>query len=133
MSEKFKNMTLGKSGKGYGGPQEPELVREYSEETQKYIDDEIARIMEERYAHVLAVLTQHKDVLEYIAKRLLEKETMEGKEFEDIIKAESHCEELTAEAGKKSESEKKAEPEKKAGSEKKTKAEKKTRLTKAKK
>src|SRR5574344_348726 len=44
MSEKFKNMTLGKSGKGYGGPQEPELVREYSEETQKYIDAEIARI-----------------------------------------------------------------------------------------
>jgi cell division protease FtsH len=106
MSEKFKNMTLGKSGKGYGGPQEPELVREYSEETQKYIDDEIARIMDERYAHVLALLTQHKDLLEYIAKRLLEKETMEGKEFEDIIKAESHCEELTAEAGKKAEEQK---------------------------
>jgi len=103
MSEKFKNMTLGKSGKGYGGPQEPELVREYSEETQKYIDDEIARIMNERYTHVLKLLTQHKDLLEYIAKRLLEKETMEGKEFEDIVKAESHCEELTAEAGKKAE------------------------------
>nr|MCR5253206.1 ATP-dependent zinc metalloprotease FtsH [Treponema sp.] len=42
MSDKFKNMTLGKSGRGYSGPQEPELVREFSEETQKYIDEEIA-------------------------------------------------------------------------------------------
>ena len=106
MSEKFKNMTLGKSGKGYGGPQEPELVREYSEETQKYIDDEIARIMDEEYTRVLKLLKTHKELLEYIAKRLLEKETMEGKEFEDIIKAESHCEELTAEAGKKAEEQK---------------------------
>lgn len=106
MSEKFKNMTLGKSGKGYGGPQEPELVREYSEETQKYIDDEIARMMDERYVHVLNLLKSHKDLLDYIAKRLLEKESMEGKEFESIVKAESHCEELAAEAGKKSEEDK---------------------------
>src|SRR5574344_780264 len=106
MSEKFKNMTLGKSGKGYGGPQEPELVREYSEETQMYIDNEIARIMDKEYARVLNMLKEHKTLLEYIAKRLLEKETMEGKEFEDIIKAETHCAELTAEAGKKAEEDK---------------------------
>lgn len=105
MSEKFKNMTLGKSGHGYGGHQEPELVREYSEETQRYIDDEIARIIQERYDHVLDVLKAHRELLEYIAKRLLEKETVDGKEFEDIIKAESHCSELEAVAGKKAEDE----------------------------
>ncbi len=101
MSDKFRNVALGKSGRGYGGAQEPELVREFSEDTQKYIDDEIARLMDERYNHVLKTLGSHKDLLDYIAKRLLEKETVEGKEFEDIIKAESHCSELTAEAGKK--------------------------------
>ncbi len=105
MSDKFRNMTLGKSGKGYLGPQEPELVREYSEETQKYIDDEIARQMEERYSHVLSLLEKHRTLLEYIAKRLLEKESMDGKEFEEIIKAESHCAELEAEAGKKADDE----------------------------
>ena len=105
MSDKFRNMTLGKSGRGYLGPQEPELVREYSEETQKYIDEEIARLMEERYAHVLALLEKHRNLLEYIAKRLLEKESMDKKEFEEIIKAESHCAELEAEAGKKAEDE----------------------------
>ncbi|MFA6937938.1 MAG: ATP-dependent zinc metalloprotease FtsH, partial [Treponema sp.] len=102
MSDRFRNMTLGKSGKGYGSSQEPELVREYSEDTQKYIDDEISRMMNERYDAVLKLLKSHKALLEYIAKRLLEKETMEGKEFEDIIKAENHCEELIAsDAGKK--------------------------------
>ena len=51
---------------------------------------------------ILYHLKKHKNLLEYIAKRLLEKETMEGKEFEDIIKAENHCEELIAsDAGKK--------------------------------
>ena len=62
--------------------------------------------MDERYVHVLNLLKSHKDLLDYIAKRLLEKESMEGKEFESIVKAESHCEELAAEAGKKSEEDK---------------------------
>ena len=105
MSDRFKNVTLGKSGRGYGGPQEPELVREFSEDTQKYIDDEIARVMDERYRHVIAFLKGHRDLLEYVAKRLLEKETVDGKEFEEIIKAEGHCNELTAEAGKKADEE----------------------------
>ena len=61
--------------------------------------------MEERYSHVLELLGKHRDLLDYIAKRLLEKETVEGKEFEEIIKAESHCNELAAEAGKKADEE----------------------------
>ena len=93
MSERFKNMTLGKSGQGYGSDG-PELVREYSEATQQYIDEEIARIMAERYDHVLKLLREHKTLLEYIANTLLEKETMEAKEFNDIINAETHCKEL---------------------------------------
>lgn len=95
MSERFKNMTLGKSGKGYGYDS-PELVREYAESTQQYIDEEIARIINERYNHVLSLLQEHRDLIEYIAKRLLEIETMESKEFEEIIKGEKHCLEITA-------------------------------------
>ena len=100
MSTRFKNMTLGKAGKGYGSDS-PELVREYAETTQQYIDEEIARIIDERYNHVLEMLGAHKDLLEYIAKRLLEIETMEGKEFEDIIKGERHCLELADATAKK--------------------------------
>lgn len=105
MSEKFKNVTLGKSGRGYGA-QEPELVREFSEDTQKYVDDEIARVMEERYQFVLKTLKKHGNLLEYIAQRLLEKETMDGKEFQEIVKAEDHCNELESTAVKNSSEEK---------------------------
>jgi cell division protease FtsH len=94
MSEKFKNMTLGKGVRGYAGG-EPELIREFSEETQKYIDEEIARIMNERYEYAVKLLTEHKELLDYIATRLMEKETMDGKEFAEIIKGEQHCKELS--------------------------------------
>lgn len=93
MSDKFKNMTLGKGVLGNRGG-EPSLVREYSEETQNYIDSEIARVMAERYNHVLEVLNEHKDLLEYIANRLMEIETMDGKEFYDIVNGEMHCKQL---------------------------------------
>lgn len=101
MSDRFKNMTLGKSGRGYNGPQEPELVREFSEETQKYIDEEIARILDERYTYVKGVLKSHRSLLDYVSNRLLEKETIDGKEFEEIVKAENHCSELEASAVQK--------------------------------
>lgn len=97
MSQRFKNVTLGKSGKGYGSG-EPELVREYAETTQQYIDEEMAKIMDERYNKVVNLLSSHKDLLEYIARLLLEKETVEGKEFDEIVKAARHCDDLTSAA-----------------------------------
>lgn len=88
MSDRFKNITL---GKGVLGNQrgEPELVREFSEDTQKYIDEEIARIMDERYTYVVNLLKSHQSLLDYIGNRLLEIETMDGKEFYEIIKGEA--------------------------------------------
>ena len=88
MSERFKNVALSSRGSGYGSG-DPQLVREYSEKTQQYIDEEIARIMEERYTVVVNRLTDKKHLLDYIAKRLLEKETIDKQEFEDIINAEA--------------------------------------------
>ena len=91
MSEKFRNMTLGKGVLGNAGG-EPTLVREFSEDTQKYIDSEIARILNERYDYVLKLLTLHKELLENIAGVLKEKETIEGKEFLEFVKAEKPVE-----------------------------------------
>lgn len=105
MSDKFKNMTLGKGVlANHGG--EPNIIREFSEQTQNYVDEEIARIMNERYEYVIKLLSDHKELLEYISGRILEVETMEGKEFYEIVKAEGHCNEIvenlnTAEAGEK--------------------------------
>lgn len=93
MSDKFQNVVLGKTGRGYGGDG-PELVREFSEDTQRYIDEEIAKIINERYDYVLGLLSSKKDLLDYIAKRLLEIETMTGKEFYEIIKNSEHCQHI---------------------------------------
>lgn len=87
MSTKFRNMTLGKGVLGNSGG-EPSLVREFSEETQRYIDVEIARIMDDRYNYVLKLLKSHKTLLEKISNVLKEKETIEGKEFLELIKQE---------------------------------------------
>ncbi|MCQ2610997.1 MAG: ATP-dependent zinc metalloprotease FtsH [Treponema sp.] len=87
MSDKFKNMTLGKGVLGNSGA-EPVLVREFSEETQKFIDEEIARIMDERWKHVLKLLSAHKELLDTISKALIEKETMDSKEFQALVDAE---------------------------------------------
>ena len=97
MSDKFKNMTLGRGVLGNRNG-EPNLIREFSEETQKFIDEEIARIMDNRYNYVIKLLEDKKDLLEYISKRLLEIETMDGKEFEEIIKAHEHCGQLEEKA-----------------------------------
>lgn len=86
MSEKFKNVALTKRGAGYGARNEPSLVREYSESTQQYIDEEIARLINERYDAVINLLNSKRDIVDYIAKRLLEKEVIEKSEFEEIIK-----------------------------------------------
>ncbi|MGP1454613.1 MAG: ATP-dependent zinc metalloprotease FtsH [Treponema sp.] len=88
MSDRFKNVALTKRGAGYGAG-DPQLVREYAETTQQYIDEEIARIIDERYTIVVNRLKEKKTLLEYIAQRLLEKETIEKTEFEEIISAES--------------------------------------------
>ena len=93
MSEKFKNMTLGKGVLGNRGG-EPSLVREFSEETQRYIDEEISRIMNERYEYVVNLLTEKKNLVEYIANRLVEIETMEGKEFYEIVENSKRCDDM---------------------------------------
>ncbi len=93
MSDKYKNVTLGKGVLGnHGG--DPSLVREFSEQTQNYVDEEIARIMNERYEYVLKLLGNHKDLIDYIANRLMEIETIDGKEFYDIVNGEKHCKQL---------------------------------------
>ncbi len=91
MSEKFQNVVLSQRGGGYGfGAGEPQLVREYSETTQTYIDAELARLMAERYEYVTKLLASKRQVMDYIAQRLLEKETIEAAEFKDIITAEKN-------------------------------------------
>ena len=89
MSERFRNVALTKRGASLMGNQGDGgmLAREYSEETQRYIDDEIARIVAARYDRIMSLLGERRDVLETVATRLLEAETIEEGEFASLIAA----------------------------------------------
>ncbi len=59
--------------------------REYSEEVFARIDKEIERIMTEALKKAQDIVTTHRPLLETIAKRLIEVETIEREEFENIL------------------------------------------------
>jgi cell division protease FtsH len=59
--------------------------REYSEETARQIDAEVKRLIDDAYRQATEILGQRKDKVELIAKALLEFETLEGSQIEDLI------------------------------------------------
>jgi cell division protease FtsH len=87
MSERFRNVALTSRGAGMlgGGPQEPAFHREYSESTQQYVDDEIAGIIDKRYSVTKTLLRNHRELLDKTAQLLLEKETIDEKEFKALL------------------------------------------------
>ncbi len=58
------------------GPMLPGAA-EVSQETQRLIDQEVQRIVEENHAQVTALLTEHRDKLESLVAALLEQETVD--------------------------------------------------------
>ncbi len=59
--------------------------RNYSDEVALQIDREVERIITEAEKEAEKILQENKNVLEKIAKRLIEKETIEREEFEELI------------------------------------------------
>lgn len=61
--------------------------REYSETVGTTIDGEVSRIMNEAYDRAFAIITEKRAVLDAIAKALVAAETLEQKEYEQILVA----------------------------------------------
>src|SRR3989344_5576498 len=59
----------------------------YSEHVAMQIDAEVARIIEEAKAKAKKVITENRVALDAIARKLIEKETVERAEFEKILVA----------------------------------------------
>jgi cell division protease FtsH len=59
--------------------------RDYSEETARKIDAEIDKLIENAYKRAEIILKENLDVLHALSDRLLEKETVMGKELDDLI------------------------------------------------
>jgi len=57
----------------------------YSEETAQLIDEEIRELIESAYARAKSLLIEHRDALNLISEALLEYETLNGKQTEDLL------------------------------------------------
>lgn len=85
MSEKLGPMTFGSShsevfiGRDYGRTQD------YSENVAAQIDDEIKKIIDDAFDHCTKLLKDNMDKLKIVAEELLEKETIDGKRFEELF------------------------------------------------
>lgn len=85
MSEKMGNLTYGKSeehifmGRDFGHN------RDFSEEIAADIDKEVKKIVDERYAIAKELLSSNRDMLEFISKALLDRETLDEKEFDELM------------------------------------------------
>lgn len=87
MSKKFRNVYLGSNQSSYLGGEGAFSRKEYSEETQRYIDEQIAQTIDERYEHVLKLLRQRKDLLSSVARHLLEVEVINADSFQALLRA----------------------------------------------
>jgi cell division protease FtsH len=61
--------------------------RDYSEETARKIDEEMDNLIDRNYNHARKILNENIDILHKLAELLLEKETITGKELDDLIRA----------------------------------------------
>ena len=85
MSERLGNLAYGKSedhvfmGRDFGH------TRDYSEEIAAAIDEEVQRIVNEQYDLAKALLEENRDMLDTISHKLLEMETLDEKEFVELM------------------------------------------------
>ena len=85
MSEKMGNLQYGKSeehifmGRDFGH------TRDFSEEIAAEIDKEVKKIVDERYEIAKKLLSENRDMLEYISKTLLDEETIDEKRFDELM------------------------------------------------
>ncbi len=63
--------------------------QDYSEATAIEIDKEVRRILEKAYGTAKEIITQNKTALDRVARKLLERETLEGWEVNDILREET--------------------------------------------
>ena len=66
-------------GRDYGNTQD------YSEETARRIDDEVARIMKEAHDRAYEILSTHREQMDLMASVLLERETVEGEACKALL------------------------------------------------
>ncbi len=85
MSDKLGTITYGKSDDNVFMGRDFGHLKDYSEEIAAQVDEEVKRIITEQYEKAKKLLTENRDIMEAIVKVLLEKETLEEAEVDEII------------------------------------------------
>ena len=85
MSDKLGPLAFGKKEEMIFLGREISEQRNYSDEVASKIDAEVREIIERGYNRAREVLTTYREVLDRLADRLIEKETVEADEFEEVV------------------------------------------------
>ena len=85
MSKKLPNLSLVQNTAGQFLGQGPDLAP-HSEKVEQLIDEEVLEIINQCYQEDLKLLEQYRQKLETMAQRLLEKENIDEKDVEEIMK-----------------------------------------------
>ncbi|MBM3901275.1 MAG: ATP-dependent zinc metalloprotease FtsH [Verrucomicrobia bacterium] len=86
MSDKLGNVLYGESQEYVFLGRDMMRSKDYSEQTAEAIDLEVKRLVEDGYQTAKKLIDDHRDKLELIAKALLEFETLDGTQVEEIMK-----------------------------------------------
>jgi cell division protease FtsH len=85
MSEKLGPLTFGKKDEQIFLGREIAKHKDYSEKIAEEIDDEVRRLVTGAYEESKKLLSRNYDILDAFAKKLLEKETVDGGEIDALI------------------------------------------------
>jgi cell division protease FtsH len=87
MSEKLGNVLYGEAQEYVFLGRDMMRTKDYSEAIAQEIDSEVKRIVEEGFKTAKEMITAHRDKLEMIANSLLEYETLDGTQVEEIVRS----------------------------------------------
>lgn len=89
MSEKIGPMSFGRSEELVFLGRDLMMEKNYSEKVSEEIDAEVRRLINNAFGIAKKIITKERKLLDKIAKRLIEVETIEKDEFEQIMKSET--------------------------------------------
>ncbi|MGH7787984.1 MAG: ATP-dependent metallopeptidase FtsH/Yme1/Tma family protein, partial [Candidatus Binatia bacterium] len=86
MSDKIGPITLGKKEEQIFLGRDFTQMQDYSERTAVEVDEEVRRILNEAYQRAKSVLSDNMDLLHALAEVLLEKESLDGPQIDEVMR-----------------------------------------------
>jgi cell division protease FtsH len=85
MSDKIGPVALGQSQGGMFLGRDMSSTRDFSEDTAATIDEEVSELVDVAYKRATKVLTDNRTVLDEMAQMLIERETIDTEDIQDLL------------------------------------------------